>query len=503
MAIRKKMILVLLGSTVIPLCAVVIFGYYHARQTLESVRMEGLRSIAALKALQIEDFFNHHKKHIIIAQQRPTLKKNAVRLSGFSGDFTGPAYPAIRDELDQALKTYPPVYDFINIMLLNPEGRIVYTLSRSAAPGLLGDFLPDLWQGAVDGRENGVQFSDIFADKFAPHTFSMFARAPIYSFADRYAGAAVFEIDMAPVYRLIQDTTGLGATGETLIAKKMGDGALFLNPLRHDPDAALQRKVAFGEKRAITIQQALTGKEGIGVSVDYRGKKVIAAWRLLPSLNWAMVAKIDASEAFEPVAALRGTVLILLVAVLIVELFLSVMISKSISDPIHALKEGTEAVGAGDLDYKVGSSAEDEIGQLGRAFDEMTQKLKRITASRDALDLEAKARKEAEKALQKSMRELARRVNELNCLYEISRLAQKRNLSLETILQEIVDRIPSAMKYPAITAARIQTGGRDFKTRNLKETSRVLSQDIHALEKNIGTLVVYRIEEPPAGEAFF
>jgi PAS domain S-box-containing protein len=499
MTIRKKMILVLLGSSVIPLCIVAVLGYYHARKTLESVRMEALRSIAVLKASQIENFFNHHKKHITIAQQRPTLRKDAVLLAGLSGDFTTPAYEAIREELDRVLKTYQPVYDFINIMLVNPEGRIVYLLNPSAAPGMLGQRLPDLWQGAVKDLQSGIQFSDIFAGKFSAHTFSMFARAPIYSLADQYAGSAVFEIDMAPIYNLIQDTTGLGVTGETLIAKKMGDGALFLNPLRHDPEAALQRKVVFGEKRAITIQQALSGKDGIGLSVDYRGKKVIAAWRFLPSLHWGMVAKIDAAEAFEPVAALRGFVIFLLGAFLIIEVFLSAIVSKSISDPIHSLRVGTEAVGAGDLDYQVGTRAADEIGQLGRAFDQMTRKLKRITASRDELDLEVKARQQAERALQKSMEKLARRVNELHCLYEISRLAQMRNLSLEAILQQIVDLIPTAMKYPAVSGVEIQTGGRNFRTSNFKETGWMLSQDINALEENKGTLTVCYLKETAGG----
>ena len=154
------MILILMASTAIPLCVVGILGYYHARKTLESARMEGLRSIATLKAEQIEDFFNHHKKHIIVAQQRPTLKKNTMRLAKYSGDFTSPAYETIREELDQALKTYQPVYNFINIMLLNPEGRIIYVLNRSIASELLGHFLPDLWEGNGGDEKNEIQFSE-------------------------------------------------------------------------------------------------------------------------------------------------------------------------------------------------------------------------------------------------------------------------------------------------------------------------------------------------------
>jgi PAS domain S-box-containing protein len=440
MTIRKKMILVLLGSSVIPLCFVAILGYYHAKKTLESVRMEGLRSIAVLKAEKIEDFFDHHKKHIIVAQQRPTLRENATLLAEFSGEFTSPAYRVIRDELDQALKTYQPVYNFINIMLVNPNGRIVYVLNRTAAPELLGQLLPDLWEGAVDHPQNGIQFSDIFADKFVANTFSMFVMAPIESFANQFVATAVFEVDMAPIYKLIQDTTGLGASGETLIAKKMGDGALFLNPLRHDPGAALQRKVVFGEKRALTIQQALSGKDGIGLSIDYRGQEVIAAWRYLPSLHWGMVAKIDASESFEPVMKMRGFIIILVVAVLIIEMFLSVMISKSISDPIRSLMVGTEAVGAGDLDYKIGTDAEDEIGQLGRAFDQMTQKLKQITTSRDELDLEVKAREKAQAALIESETRFRQLVE--NSLTGISIIQDGRIVYQNPEQERLLGRLP-------------------------------------------------------------
>jgi hypothetical protein len=54
MTIRKKMILILLASTTIPMFVVGVLGYFHARKTLESVRMEELKSIADLKVKRIE-----------------------------------------------------------------------------------------------------------------------------------------------------------------------------------------------------------------------------------------------------------------------------------------------------------------------------------------------------------------------------------------------------------------------------------------------------------------
>ena len=78
-------------------------------------------------------------------------------------------------------------------------------------------------------------------------------------------GVIVLEVDLASIFKLVQDSTGMGETGETLIARKEDDAALFLNPLRHDPDAALKRKVVFGQSQAIPIQEALKGNAGHGI----------------------------------------------------------------------------------------------------------------------------------------------------------------------------------------------------------------------------------------------
>jgi PAS domain S-box-containing protein len=497
MTIQKKMILILLACTIIPMCFVGMLGYYHARTTLESLRMEKLKSMADLKAKRIEDFYADQKKHIMIAQQRPTLKKYTAMLVEFSGDFSSPVYETIRDELDRSLRIYEPVYDFRNVILVNPEGRIVYVLDRSSAPELLGQTMPDLWGKSFVNGKNGIQLSDIFLSKIEPRRFSMIFFAPIRSDEGQVLGVAAFETDMAPIYELIQNATGLGKTGETLIAKKVKNQGLFLNPLRHDPDAALKRKVVFGERQAIPVQEALKGNNGGGISVDYRGQEVIAAWRHIPVLDWGMVAKIDLAEAFEPVSTLRDFVLVLVIAVIAISILAAFIVAKSISDPIQILQAGAVEIGKGNLDHKVGTKAKDEIGQLGRAFDQMTEQLKAVTASRDELDKETKERRKAEKELQKSMSKVGERIKELNCLFEISRLLERRRLTLEEILQGIVELIPPACQYPEITSAKITIEGQEFSTGNFKETQWALTQNIVVQSKTVGALAVYFLEERP------
>ena len=479
-------------------------GYFNAKKELKNARIEGLKSITYLKAKKIEDFFAEQIKHIKIAQHRPSIIKYASILAGFSGDFSSPIYESIRAELDMALNMYQPVYEYMNVILANPEGKIVYALNRSASSKDINHILPEPWEKTFEEGKKEVYISDVFMSRTQAGQFSVYISAPIHNFDEKFVGVMAIEIDLTSIFKVVQDSTGMGVTGETLIVKKEGDEALFLNPLRHDPDAALIRKAVFGESQAIPIQEALKGHAGYGFSVDYRGKKVIASWRYIPVLDWGIVAKIDAAEVYEPAATLRNFVLLLAVAVIILSSLIAVIVARSISDPILIFQEGMAEIGRGNLDHKVGTDGKDEISQLGRAFDQMAEKLKSVTASRDDLNREIDERRKVGEELQKSMRALDERVKELNCLFEISRLIEKRNLTLDQILQGIVELIPPAWQYPDNTCAKINLKGREVKTSNFKETIWQQTWDIIVHGIQSGNLVVgYLAERPECGEGPF
>lgn len=73
----------------------------------------------------------------------------------------------------------------------------------------------------------------------------------------------------------------------------------------------------------------------------------------------------------------------------ILVLFMSlaaVLMRRSILRPLARLHHGTIVVGDGNLDYRVGNQAHDELGRLSRAFDEMTARLQETMASREELE---------------------------------------------------------------------------------------------------------------------
>ncbi|MBW2369264.1 MAG: HAMP domain-containing protein [Deltaproteobacteria bacterium] len=497
MTIKKKLILILIAISVVPMLFVGICGFIYARNVIETVLIADFNKIADLKTKRIKDFFNELEKDIVTTAGLSGIQDKALLLANSPADLSNPTYEKLRDELDNEFRLKHEVGRYLCVLIFNPQGVIIYEFHKSFHPSEgLGKKLAAPWNTTIEKGKKGVSFSDISMRISTDYKFSMLAAAPVHNEAGNIVGVIAFEINMAPIYDFIQETTGFGDTGETLVAKKEGNAALFLNPLRHDPDAALKRKAKFGKTDAIPIQKALHGESGSGRSVDYRGKDVIAAWRYIPSVDWGVVAKIDASEVFKPIAALLKMVFILTATFMLVGLFIAGSVSKAISDPIRSLQKGSEIIGRGNFDYKIGTTAKDEIGQLGRAFDQMTDNLKVITASRDSLDREIDERKQVETALQRSIDVANERVKELNCLFELSDL-ERQNRSLTEIFQGVVEIIPTAWQYPEITCAQIIMNGELFETINFRKTPWRLTSEIIVYEKIVGFLTVCTFEERP------
>ena len=59
---------------------------------------------------------------------------------------------------------------------------------------------------------------------------------------------------------------------------------------------------------------------------------------------------------------------------------------------------------------------------------------------------------------------LRERVKELSCLYGIAQIAGKPGISLEEILQQIVELLPPAWQYPDILEGRVILDGKVFAT---------------------------------------
>jgi signal transduction histidine kinase len=94
-------------------------------------------------------------------------------------------------------------------------------------------------------------------------------------------------------------------------------------------------------------------------------------------------------------------------------------------------------------------------------------------------------------------RDLHERVKELNCLYEISRLIENVNLSIDEFLQYVTDVVPRAWQYPEITCSRIKLKNRAFVSPKFKKTRFRQAHDIIVDGQKFGIIEVYYLKETP------
>jgi serine phosphatase RsbU (regulator of sigma subunit)/uncharacterized membrane protein affecting hemolysin expression len=96
---------------------------------------------------------------------------------------------------------------------------------------------------------------------------------------------------------------------------------------------------------------------------------------------------ISQHEIIENIKSARGFISILTVIITFIGVVLSFVLSLYFSRPIEKLKAGTQAISSGDLEHRVNISRNDELGDLGLAFNQMAEGLKEGNLMRKSLEL--------------------------------------------------------------------------------------------------------------------
>jgi signal transduction histidine kinase/CheY-like chemotaxis protein len=129
----------------------------------------------------------------------------------------------------------------------------------------------------------------------------------------------------------------------------------------------------------------------------------LAAWQYVPALRWGVTVKIDAEEAFAPVATLRYVTLIIALAAALLAAAAAWLVARRFSRPIEDLTRAVGDVASGQLSREVHVASRNEIGVLARDFNRMTRQLREMVETMDekvrlrTVEL-AEARDQAEEA---------------------------------------------------------------------------------------------------------
>lgn len=192
------------------------------------------------------------------------------------------------------------------------------------------------------------------------------------------------------------EADGLGRTGETYLAgpdrvMRSVSRELLVDPQRYVADvvangtdeAVAQRQVEVGDSVLLqpvsttAVNLALAGQSGVTTAKSYLGPEALLAYAPLkiPGLDWAIVAKIDRSEALAPVSSFARNIALSTAAVVLAVCLLSLLFARILTRPVRKLADAVRRVSGGDLGATVAVNSADEFGELASAFNDMSASL--------------------------------------------------------------------------------------------------------------------------------
>ena len=250
---------------------------------------------------------------------------------------------------------------FFDFKLIGHSGKVYYSTDQS----LIGK----------DFSENSRFRQAILGESFLEYEFDkannkplMVVTVPIASFdSTEQIGVIIATMGTTTTNSITTNREGLGESGEIILIDK--DGTIMTKS-RFIEDAEFKIKAT-----TLAFQKCTQNIEIADSFKDYRGILVLEASHCFPQ-GWTMVAKIDQTEAFAPVDNLRNiTYTIVIISVLIVGM-IAFLMSRSISKPILELKNVAHLISKGNFAVKANENYKDEIGELGRSFNNMIESIK-------------------------------------------------------------------------------------------------------------------------------
>ena len=166
----------------------------------------------------------------------------------------------------------------------------------------------------------------------------------------------------------------IGATGYAYIMDSQG------NVIIHPTTANQNIYDSQDAQGRYFIREICTRKNG---SIQYPwknpGEKVprekLVYYKYLPEMDWIIACGVYLDELYAPVNELIHTLAVISAGLLVVVIVFSVLLGRSVAQPIKRLASYADAIGNGDLTVKIPVKSRDEIGDLSETFNTMSANL--------------------------------------------------------------------------------------------------------------------------------
>jgi signal transduction histidine kinase len=262
--------------------------------------------------------------------------------------------------------------DFTNwdggVIILDAKGFV--SVTKPLRPDLIGQ---DFSQAPYFQQTRALHtfvFSNIIKEPSTNQNIVAVA-VPIMDLNGNFAGAIVgrFYVNFQGLGREVQKLK-VGQDGDAYLVDRSG------HLIYHSIDSLIGTD--FSNRQAVKLLQS--GTPNGALSSEEEGQTRVEGYALVPISGWGLVIGEPWSQVIAPAqTALRPVTVVAVLGLLVVAGIVSVGVRR-VTDPIQNLVAQTRQVAAGDYDAQVKLSRIKEIKELGLAFNDMVQQIRKYRA---------------------------------------------------------------------------------------------------------------------------
>ncbi|MBU0615478.1 MAG: PAS domain S-box protein [Nanoarchaeota archaeon] len=385
MKIQTKMVMVFVLLMIMITSFLGVINFNNVQREFLTETINHLQTTAQSRVDHIEDYLNQNIERLRLITSRTQLREVLKEYDLHLGlEDAASMQDIIKDSKDA-------IQEIESISLIGLDGKTITSTDQAMLGKDIADedyFIQGKDQNIIQliGKENILVSGPFILD-------------------GKTIGVCVMIVDPVTLKDIVSDDTGLGQTGEVLIATKDNDEIIFIFDRKFEQEASSKGSDLIAEP----MRRALSNdRQVFENSLDYRGKQVIAISRYLELGKLGLVAKIDRSEVFAPTEKLKILLLFISIIALAITSLGILIISRSIAMPINELTDEVDRITKGEIDLHLKPSTIHEIDSLKDSLSRILSSLKlallKTGVSKEELGLTTeealKEKKEAESKAQ-------------------------------------------------------------------------------------------------------
>jgi len=298
--------------------------------------------------------------------------------------------------------SYAQKYGYHDVFLITARGDVFYSVSKEA------DYQTNMVDGQFSSSNLGELTREVLESKafgfadFEPYAPSNGAPAAFVAQPELGAQGNVeivvaLQLPLEGVNSIVSLREGMGETGESYLVgpDNLMRSDSYLDQEGRSVTASFAGTVEENGVDTEATQKALAGESGLGIITDYNGHHVLSSYGPVEvyDTTWALVSDIDQAEVSAPSRQLRNFLLAVAGSTAVVVALVSFFVATSIANPIQLITQGAERISIGDAELegmdanriaKVNARG-DELGDVGRAFDDLLVYFKTKAAAAEGI----------------------------------------------------------------------------------------------------------------------